>query len=444
LRDSFAPSQFADAPPAEARELLWSPAGGPGPEWYRPDYARCLTQVLPTALRLIGWPTGRPDLLDLLPAGSPRRARRVLFLTVDSLGFREWAHTHTLQRLYPRCGTWVTSVFPSITSCALSSLYQGLAPARHGVLGHKVWQDWPGGVVDMLTMRVDGADAPLPAAGFDVQRWKREPGLLESEVTRGLPGYHLMPRPIVHSGLSTYSYGTVPRVGFAEPAEGMAKAAAMLRDLERGWVSVYLSTVDTLCHVLGGGHPSLGVAVRHIEDLLAQLAASLTAAVLDETLLVVVADHGQSLAGRQRPLYGEPMEWLKAHTRALGFSGRVMHVYLGRHPAQPVRDWLTRWLAGDGVVLDFEQAAPLVGLGHPGVEGGEPPVDPARVRASLGDLVVVLEDGLVLRKRPPEDPSPPYPSQLVSQHGALTWHEMLVPVLFAPLAEMLPDNPRCR
>ena len=136
--------------PPETEALRWDRFPG----FYRPDYDRCLTGVMPTILELLGHPReGFPTLRAHLPERSPRRAKRALLLCCDGLGFKELAQSVRLRELYGSYGTWITSVFPSITSCALSSMFQGLPPNRHGILGHYIWKDFPGAVVDMLKMQ---------------------------------------------------------------------------------------------------------------------------------------------------------------------------------------------------------------------------------------------------------------------------------------------------
>jgi hypothetical protein len=353
----------------EAESLRWETE----PDFFRPDYRRALNCVFPTVFELLGKPiAGFPTLRPFLPQQAPKKARRVFVLCVDALGFREFGLSSRLSALYRDYGTWITSVFPSITSCALTSLYQGLPPARHGLVGHLIWKDFPGAVVDMLRMQVVGARVPLVDSGFDLQRWKREPGIL-------------------------------------------------------GWVGLYTPLVDTLGHVLSGEAPQLRLAVRYIEDALAWMVDSLPGQVVEETVLLVVADHGQSTTRKRLPLHGEPVEWLEAHTRAVGFSGRVMHVYLDGRSEKKVAAWLRDFIGEAGRVFRFDEARGLAGEGD----------DPDWLRRSLGDLVVVLREGCNWEKRAPlEDP---YASRLIAQHGAMSWDEMFVPLLCAPFSALLMD-----
>ncbi|MEE8395119.1 MAG: alkaline phosphatase family protein [bacterium] len=395
------------------------------PEFYRPDYDRALPGVLPTVLELLGKDTGDfANLLHVLPPAVPRRARRVLLVCLDAFGFQELAISSRFRALFADYGTWITSVFPTITSCALTSLYQGLEPARHGILGHNIWKDSPGGVVDMLRMQVVGAQAPLAASGFDLSQWSREKGIVERD--SAFEGKILMPSHIVESGLSTLIYGGSNRFGFVDLLEGLTKAGRMLSDIDEGWVGLYSPAVDSLGHVVGGQTPQMALAIGQIEESLCWMAGSLPEKVAEESLLVLVADHGQSFIRERIPLHGEPAEWLAAHSKAVGHSGRVLHIYLGRHGEAGVRDALTALVGDKGRVLGFDEVKELVG----------PVADEGWVRQSLGDLVVALRGGYNWESKPPAPGESPYTTRLVSQHGSLTWDEMVVPLLVAPLSAL--------
>jgi hypothetical protein len=294
-------------------------------------------------------------------------------------------------------------------------------------LGHYVWKDSPGGVVDMLKMQVDGAKWPLAAAGFDVKTWKREPGILESTASEGLLGFQLMHHSIVNSGLSTYSYGNTTLVGFAETLEGFTKAARILRDLPSGWVGLYLATVDTLSHALTGNAPQVGLAVRQIEENLRWMVSVLPRDVADETLFYVVADHGQNTLQTTHRWNTEQKDWLLGHTRGLGFSGRVMHFYAKPGGEGELGAWLREGIGDRGHVLPFDDAKELAG----------PAQDEAWARRSLGDFVVILHSGQNWDKEGLLKKRKEYATELISQHGALTWDEMFVPMLCAPLSAML-------
>ena len=106
----------AEAPESQMERLRWDARDG----YYQPSYGRSLAEVFPTLLGLLGRTVpGRAGLQDVLPPDSPRRVKRVLLLCIDAFGYKELSQSQRFQALYGRYGTWITSVFPTITSCAL-------------------------------------------------------------------------------------------------------------------------------------------------------------------------------------------------------------------------------------------------------------------------------------------------------------------------------------
>ncbi len=154
------------------------------------------------------------------------------------------------------------------------------------------------------------------------------------------------------------------------------------------------------------------------------------------------------------------MKWLEAHTRAVGNSGRVLHVYLDPGQQERVLPWLREFVGGAGRVFSFEEVMALTGpplegnhadgdhadgnhagagIGNAanGLSGDGLPIHADWVRRSLGDLVAILDDGYNWQRRNPKHESGPYESQLASQHGALSWNEVFVPFICAPMAALL-------
>ncbi|MBV9039716.1 MAG: alkaline phosphatase family protein, partial [Acidimicrobiia bacterium] len=73
-----------------------------------------------------------------LPAPAAE-ARQVVLLTLDGLGFEQLsARPHLAPTLCSMTGGPITTVAPSTTATALTSLTTGEPPARHGVVGYRV------------------------------------------------------------------------------------------------------------------------------------------------------------------------------------------------------------------------------------------------------------------------------------------------------------------
>src|SRR5438128_1351296 len=98
-----------------------------------------------------------------------RTADAVVLLVLDGLG---WAavqeHAALLPTLTSMTGGPITTVVPSTTATALTSIATGLAPAQHGIMGYRMVVD--GSVLNVLRWTVAGRDRARPPDPFDVQR----------------------------------------------------------------------------------------------------------------------------------------------------------------------------------------------------------------------------------------------------------------------------------
>ena len=123
--------------------------GGPVP--VLPDYGgACLASVVPALL------SDRADPPAWVPAPL-RGANQVVLLVVDGLGWEQLRMWPTVApALAGAAGGPITSVVPTTTATALTSLTTGAPPSGHGVVGYRVRVDGP----ERPGLERNGADAP--------------------------------------------------------------------------------------------------------------------------------------------------------------------------------------------------------------------------------------------------------------------------------------------
>ena len=106
-----------------------------------------------------------------------RDVRRVVFVLIDALGYYRfrsvwdaeadsgWRPLLEHGRFFP-----LTSVFPSTTVAALSSVWTGLAPSQHGYLGTRLFLRELGSVVDMIPLKcAELAENSLPGYNITIK-----------------------------------------------------------------------------------------------------------------------------------------------------------------------------------------------------------------------------------------------------------------------------------
>lgn len=343
-----------------------------------------------------------PGLFGLADAGwipeSARAADSVVLLVLDGLG---WAavqeHAALLPRLTSMEGVAITTVAPSTTSTALTSITTGLAPAQHGIVGYRMLAG--ADVLNVLRWTVHGkARAPDPA---DVQRHAPFAGREVPAITRA---------EFRDSGFTRAHLRGVRFVGWHTLAGLVEQCVREVAAGER-FVYAYYPGVDTVAHEFGLHDSVFARELAFVDRLVDELIAALP----DRATLLVTSDHGQ--------VHLEPESWIdvpELSARAVAMAGDGRFRYLYARPGEG-RDLLA---AATDLVSDRAwvwSRADLLDLGVLGAAAA------GAVPGRVGNVVLAAREPVAF-----VDPALPNERTLRSGHGSLTPAEMYVPLLAAP------------
>jgi hypothetical protein len=353
----------------------------------RPSYGGdAITSLIPA---LVG---GRPA--PAMPS-CVEGADAVVLLLLDGLGWQAVeAHRSLLPELAGLEGGPITTVAPSTTASALTSLATGLAPSQHGLVGFRmrVGDD----VLNILRWQTTGNHrAPDP---FDVQRHTAFLGRPVPVVTRS---------EFRHSGFTDAQLRGARFVGW-NAVSTLVEHCRRLVDAGERFVYGYYPSVDTVAHeygLLDSFYVSeLRAADRLVGDLLDVLPST--------TALLVTSDHGQ--------VHVDAGGWVELHDLApmiAMYAGEARFRYLYSKP---------------GAAADLAVAA-REAVGHQAwvltreelfAEGWIGPAPEGPIGSRVGDVVLAAREPVAF-----VDPTLPMETKLIGMHGSLTPDEMYVPLL---------------
>ena len=356
----------------------------------RPDYGgRSLEQVVPALV-------GRVDQAWLPDAA--REAQTVVLLVLDGLGWELLqSHATELPELGALDGGPITTVAPSTTACALTSITTGLSPIQHGVLGYRMRLD--GSVLNVLRWTIDGGARPPDA--FDVQRHQPFLGRTVPVVTKS---------EFRTSGFSAAHLRDAPFFGWSTPTMLVERCRALAR-AGHPLIYAYYPGVDTVAHEYGLAPPYLAAELRFVDEMVGRLRDALP----PEAALLVTADHGEMEIGDRW------LELTAVQDLVKGCSGEGRFRWLNsvRGGANELADAARAAYGADAWVMTREEVVDGGWLG-PG------PVPVANLRR-LGDVLLAARTSVGFI-----DPALPRERQLVGAHGSLTAAEMFVPLVAGP------------
>jgi hypothetical protein len=326
-----------------------------------------------------------------------RTGRAVVLLVLDGLGWNAIQdHASKMPRLAQLEGSAITTVAPSTTATALTSITTGLPPAQHGIVGYRMLVD--ADVLNVLRWTVPGRGrAPAP---FDVQR--HQP-FLDREVP-------VVTRTEFRDTGFTQAHLRGGRLAGWHTVAGLIEQCVRAVDVGEQFVYAYYPGVDTIAHEYGLHDGAFVRELGFVDRFVGELVDSLPA----DAALLVTSDHGQ--------VHLEAESWIEipdltALTTAVAGDGRFRYLYA---PASDRKELLDRareqfsdraWVWSRAEMLDLG----MFGVGGTGTVPGR-----------IGNVVLAAREAVAF-----VDPALPNERMLRSGHGSLTPDEMYVPLLAA-------------
>jgi hypothetical protein len=348
-----------------------------------------------------------PALLAPVPARKPSglpawfpaivtTARQVVLLVLDGLGWEQLqersAVAPTMTAMH---GCAITTVAPSTTVSALTSITTGLAPGEHGLVGYRM--ELAGEVINVLRWNGERGDLRRKFAPSDTQPFEPFMGHRVAVVSKA---------ELESTAFTEAHLRGSEQVGWRAASSLPLIVGSHLRRGDR-LVYAYYDGIDKIAHERGFGEfydAELRAADRLVADIIDVLPRG--------AALLVTADHGQVDVGAR---IITPHADVLRLTRDQSGEGRFRWLHAKPGAAD---DLLAAALAHHGDVAWVHGRAELIDAGWFGSVVSQP------VAARMGDVALVPHQPISFHD--PDD-SGPYP--LVCRHGSLTSAEMLVPLL---------------
>lgn len=333
-----------------------------------------------------------PDVLNT--------ADRILLVLVDGLGFEQLSEYRAeVPNLASLSGGSITTVAPSTTATALTSLTTGATPLEHGIIGYRM--SMHGAVMNTLSWRSERADMRKSFPPDEVQPVPPFAGM-------SIP---VLSRRDLESSAFTHAHlrGSMP-LGW-RAMSSIIEQSRVLFESGENFVYAYYDGLDKIAHERGFG-PYYLAELRAVDWLIGELLDGLPS----DVTLAVTADHGQVAVGsRIVPLPEDLLRHLDHQSGEGRF--RWLHCRKGR-----IDDVLriaeeafaeVAWVRSKERVIEEEWF---------GSRGSSAHSDEAIRR--MGDVALVPFAPISF-----DDPADSGPFALECRHGSLTSAEMLVPLL---------------
>ncbi len=393
-----------------------------------PDYEGLnLKNIIPQIGSVLGGNSLMPSTMAGDYFAELEGIKKVVLVVFDGLGYKRLIH-----HIKNHNGTFaeitekgslkpMTTVFPSTTSTALSSVFTGLSPAQHQIIGYHMFSKKYGLIFNTLDMKpIYGYSGRVELVSDFAHEIKPllpildRKGIKCSVVTKGA---------IIGSVLSQVTHRGLTPIPYLLGSDMWTHTAETLKQLGPCLSVVYYSGVDTLAHKYGPYTKETTFELTSIEHGLEDFIDGLPNEAREETMLVIVADHG--LASINQSVYLKDTPELMQHLM-LPPVGDGRAAYLFCKPDE--RDEFRRYFEKNLVDFKLYLIDSLIERGVFGV-----PKSISQLKEKLGDFAALSNSDRLL-DYPFFEEDRIHPQ--LGAHGGMSVEEMVVPLLSIKLDKL--------
>jgi predicted AlkP superfamily pyrophosphatase or phosphodiesterase len=387
-------------------------------------------------------------LLGVKKAGKPLRENvfsgfsrvdKVVLLVMDAMGLNVFTRASEKLRSFLKgfllrrkvCFRVLTSVFPSTTSTALTSINTGLTPQEHGIVAHAMFLKELGTMVNMISLSPvnDERRNRIFDLGMDADKLLNAKVLTEKLEETGVESKTLIRFGIRNSGISTILYKgskIVPALTTVDFATNFVK---LVNDRGTDFAMAYWDGFDTQSHYYGPFSIEAETELLNTFELITEALKRVDQDKAKKTLLVMTSDHGQSRVREDRSIKLEDQVWLRdSLVMPPAGESRAAYLYV-KDEAKDFEEVFKKRMRRGMVLMRSRR---LLDKGIFGSGDFKP-----CVLDRIGDYVALSrgESRLVFHYNLKERTEPEFVK--AGAHGSLTLDEMLIPLLVCRLSDIM-------
>ncbi|MCJ8279666.1 MAG: alkaline phosphatase family protein [Rivularia sp. ALOHA_DT_140] len=379
-------------------------------EWLAPD-APILSET-PAS------PAFNPELLSISQVSqaweywqNQAPINHVVMLILDGFGYEQLqslASSQDIPNIAKACDSQqaffmpATSVYPSTTVTALTSAATGYAPAQHGMMGTNLYMREIGTIVNFIGFRpqIAPSRASFPDSIFNPENLLPIPNIYLRMEKAGIDVEIINLEQFKQTSISRFTStgsdaGNDGFKGYRTPSDALAQLRESLlakNSNQKSFTYVYVPTIDSVSHRYGPLSSSYKAEVATLDFALKkQLIEPLAGR--NDTVLLLVADHGQRYSNLENTLWLEEHPELTQNLFApVTGESRVRYLHIKHDKQAVVEDYIKQNFRENFFTITQAQAMELGLFGIP----GKPLSMEAQNR--VGDLLLISHKDWIFRQ----------------------------------------------
>jgi predicted AlkP superfamily pyrophosphatase or phosphodiesterase len=406
-----------------------------------PDYQKQSISNIPNLILSLfhankSWPTTQLD--RHIQEVEVKNTEKIVLIVVDGFGFDQLLLKHKQNPFLTNLThngeiSPITSVYPSQTTNALTTLNTGLTPQEHGLFEYFLYLKDIGTVNTLQFKRIyskktkpedEGFSPEILFKGKTIHQTLEEEGIRTFTHMNSINAFNACSKLLFHGSKMTPALKTPDLI---------VNLRKNLENTQSGYFFVHIDSLDGISHKYGPESDQYTAEVSAITYLLQkELVEKVKAETAKQTLLLITADHGIMNISPEKTVYLNPNQKPLTY-RQIGKDRKRIHptgsprdifLHIKEEKLTKSKDEMMQELGDRAQVLTAEEAikAGLFGLGKPSQAFIE----------RAGNLLILPARKENIWFSNPEGRK----ISFLGQHGGLSKEEMLVPFAIAKLSNL--------
>ncbi|MEJ2271185.1 MAG: alkaline phosphatase family protein [Candidatus Bathyarchaeota archaeon] len=366
---------------------------------------------------------------------------KLILLIIDGFGYNQWLRYYNDHKFFARLtreGTFfpITTVFPSTTANAITTINTGLTPQEHALPEWFVYFKEIDQIINTVHFKPLGSQKNDELDDFGVKSKILYDGntFYQTLNKEGIKAYTFIDESMAESSYSKLIFKGSAINSAITNSDLLVKLRKNLEKTEgSAYNYVYLGNLDSAAHRYGPHTEEYKTELESINFLLKkELTEKIKQKTAKESLIIVTADHGQLNINPKETIYLNNFKKLQQNfqksqnNKTILPTGSPRDIFLHIKPnkIQQTHELLTEKLAEKAKIIETEEAIKngLFGSGEPKEEFYD----------RIGNLLIVPHGNQTIWYKHPLGRS----FDLLGFHGGLNREEMLVPYAASKLSKL--------
>lgn len=403
----------------------------------------CFSNIPSTILNFFDIKTQKTSLLSKIVNKTTEleETNKLILLIIDGFGFNQWLRYYKQHEFFSKLTkrgvvSPITSVFPSTTANAITTINSGMTPQEHGLPEWFVYFKEIDQIINTIHFKPLGSKQKdeLLEQGVDPTILYNGKTIHQKLKKEKVKAFTFIDESIAHSAYSKLVFKGSTVIPAITNSDLIVK---LRKNLEKtkgsGYYYVYLGNLDSIAHRYGPHTEEYSTELASISYLLEkELVGKLNQKTAKESLLLLTADHGQMNIDPQKTIYLNKYKKLiqnfqkSSYNKIILPTGSPRDIFLHIKPdkIKEIRDFLSQELKEKAEIIETKDALMngLFGTGKPADE----------FLNRIGNLLILPHADHTIWYKHPNGRK----FDLLGFHGGLNSDEMLVPFASAKISTM--------